>query len=94
VGRAQVKAGNRFVDSSETPNTTRSWRLAERAAEEAFDALGKDGGAGEALPALQDATVGGDEECGGELADLELTGELTIVVEQHRDFKVPVVAGI
>jgi hypothetical protein len=41
-------------------------RLAEWAAEEAFDALGEHGGAGESLPALQDAAVGGEEECSGD----------------------------
>ena len=68
--------------------------MAERTAEEALDALGENGGAGEALPPLDNRAVGSNEEGGGELADLELTGEPTIRVEQQGDLKVPVVACV
>ena len=68
--------------------------LAERAAEEVLDALSEDGGAGKSLPALNDGAVGSKEESGGELLDPKLAGELTIVVEQQGDLKVPVVAGV
>jgi len=42
-----------------------SRRLAERAAKEAFDALGENGRAGESLPALDYGAVGGNKERGG-----------------------------
>ena len=46
--------------------------MAGWAAEEGLDGLGEDGGAGESRPAFDDGAVGGDEESGENLRDLEL----------------------